>query len=344
MSAETNRQIVLASRPTGAPTPDNFRLAEAPVPEPGESEVLYRAIYLSLDPYHRGKMNDGPSYTEPYEIGGVMGGGAVGRVVASKADGFSEGDYVMGYGGWQEYAALGAKQLRKLDPEVAPISTSLGVLGMPGLTAYSGLLRIGEPKEGETLVVAAASGPVGATVGQIGRIKGCRVVGIAGGGDKCAFVRDELGFDDCIDHRRDDFGAALKTACPGGIDVYFENVGGKVFDAVYPLLNTFARIPVCGVVSRYNATDLPAGPDRLPGYIMASLVKRIRTQGFIVTDYNDMYPDFVRDVGAWIREGRMRYREDVVEGIENVPETMIGLLEGKNFGKQLVRVDDDPMR
>ena len=344
MTAETNRQILLASRPNGAPTPDNFRLEEAPVPEPGEGEVLYRAIYLSLDPYHRGKMNDGPSYTEPYAIGGVMGGGAVGRVVASRAEGFAEGDYVMGYGGWQDYAALSAKQLRKLDPDTAPISTSLGVLGMPGLTAYSGLLRIGEPKDGETVVVAAASGPVGATVGQIGKIKGCRVVGIAGGPEKCAFVRDELGFDDCIDHRRDDLGAALKAACSDGIDVYFENVGGKVFDAVYPLLNTFARIPVCGVVARYNATDLPQGPDRLPGYIMTALVKRVRTQGFIVTDYNDMYPDFVRDVSGWIREGRMRYREDIVDGIENVPETMIGLLEGKNFGKQLVRVADDPSR
>ncbi len=344
MTDDVNRQILLASRPDGAPTPANFRLAETAIPEPGEGEVLYRAIYLSLDPYHRGRMNAGASYAEPVPIDGVMGGGSVGRVVSSNAPGLSEGDYVLGYGGWQEYAVMNARHLRKLDPEVVPISTALGVLGMPGMTAYSGLMRIGEPKDGETVVVAAASGPVGGTVGQIAKLKGCRAIGIAGGDEKCAFVRDELGFDDCINHRRDDLGDALAAACPDGIDVYFENVGGKVFDAVYPLLNFFARIPVCGVISRYNIAEAPPGPDRLPGYFTDTLVKRIRTQGFIVTDFEDMRPDFVRDMSQWVRDGQVRYREDIAQGIENVPETMIGLLQGKNFGKQLVRVAEDPTR
>ena len=267
MADTVNRQVLLASRPDGAPTADNFRLAEAPVPEPGAGEVLYRAIYLSLDPYMRGRMSAAKSYADPLAIGGVMGGGSVGRVVRSNAPGLAEGDYVLGYGGWQDYAAGKGRSLRKLDPRAAPISTALGVLGMPGMTAYTGLLNIGRPADGETLVVASASGPVGGTVGQIGRIKGCRVVGLAGSDEKCAFVKDALGFDDCLNHRRGDLAEALGAACPDGIDVYFENVGGHVFDAVYPLLKPFARIPVCGVISRYNASGLPPGPrpaSRLP--------------------------------------------------------------------------------
>ena len=344
MTDHVNRQILLASRPDGVPTAQNFRIVEAPVPEPGDGDVLYRAIYLSLDPYHRGRMNAGESYAEPVPIDGILGGGSVGQVVASNADGIAEGDYVLGYGGWQEFATLKSKHLRKLDPAIAPISTALGVLGMPGLTAYTGLLRIGEPKEGETVVAAAASGPVGGTVGQIAKLKGCRAIGIAGADEKCAFVKDELGFDDCISHRRVDLKKALAEACPKGIDVYYENVGGKVFDAVYPLLNFFARIPVCGVITRYNVAETPPGPDRLPGYFTDTLVKRFRTQGFIVTDFEDMRADFERDMGQWVRDGKVRYKEDIVEGIENVPATMIGLLEGKNFGKQLVRVSDDPTR
>ncbi len=344
MADDVNRQILLASRPDGAPTADNFRLAESPVPEPGDGEALYRTIYISLDPYMRGRMNDGESYAEPVAIDGVMGGGSVGRVVASNAPEVAEGDYVLGYGAWQDYAVMKGKHLRKLDPAAAPISTALGVLGMPGMTAYCGLLRIGEPEAGETVVVASASGPVGGTVGQIARLKGCRAVGIAGADEKCAYVTDELGFDDCISHRRDDLAEALAAACPDGIDIYYENVGGRVFDAVYPLLNAFARIPVCGVISRYNVAETRPGPDRLPAYIADSLTKRFRTQGFIVTDFEDMRGDFERDMSQWIREGKVRYKEDIVEGLENAPETMIGLLEGKNFGKQLILVSDDPTR
>ncbi len=344
MTQDLNRQILLASRPEGVPTAQNFRLVEVSVPEPGEGEVLYRAIYLSLDPYHRGRMNAGESYAEPVPIDGVMGGSSVGIVVASRSPDFSPGDFVLGYGGWQDYAVTPGTDLRKLDPSQAPITASLGVLGMPGLTAYSGLLRIGEPKAGESVVVAAASGPVGGTVGQIARLKGCRTIGIAGTTEKCDFVRNELGFDDCISHRRDDLAAALAAACPDGIDVYFENVGGKVFDAVYPLLNFFARIPVCGVITRYNVADTPPGPDRLPGFLTDSLIKRFRTQGFIVTDFEDMYGDFARDMARWVREGKVRFKEDIVDGIENVPTTFIGLLAGKNFGKQLVRISDDPTR
>jgi len=264
--------------------------------------------------------------------------------VKSNDPGLAEGDYVLGYGGWQEFAMMKGKHLKKLDPAAAPISTALSVLGMPGMTAYTGLLRIGEPKEGETVVVAAASGPVGGTVGQIAKLKGCRVIGIAGTDEKCDYVKNELGFDDCLNHRRDDLSEALAAACPDGIDVYYENVGGKVFDAVYPLLNYFARIPVCGVITRYNVAETAPGPDRLPGYIADSLTKRFRTQGFIVTDFEDMRPDFERDMSQWVRDGKVRYKEDIVEGIENVPATMIGLLEGKNFGKQLVQAAEDPTR
>ena len=344
MAENVNRQILLASRPDGAPTPQNFRLAEGPVPEPGDGEALYRTIYISLDPYMRGRMNDAESYAEPVAIDGLMGGGSVGRVVESNASGVAEGDYVLGYGAWQDYAVAKGKHLRKLDPAAAPISTALGVLGMPGMTAYCGLLRIGEPKAGETVVVASASGPVGGTVGQIARLKGCRAVGIAGTDEKCAYVRDELVFDDCINHRRDDLAEALAAACPDGIDIYFENVGGRVFDAVYPLLNSFARIPVCGVITRYNVAETPPGPDRLAAYFANTLTKRFRTQGFIVTDFEDMRGDFERDMGAWVRDGKVRYKEDIVEGLENAPATMIGLLEGRNFGKQLIRVSHDPTR
>ena len=344
MADTVNRQVLLASRPDGAPTAGNFRLAEAPVPEPGDGEVLYRAIYLSLDPYMRGLMSAAKSYADPLAIGGVMGGGSVGRVVRSNAPGLAEGDYVLGYGGWQDYAAGKGRDLRKLDPRAAPISTALGVLGMPGMTAYTGLLNIGRPTDGETLAVASASGPVGGTVGQIGRIKGCRVVGLAGSDEKCAFVKDALGFDDCLNHRRGDLAEALGAACPDGIDVYFENVGGHVFDAVYPLLNPFARIPVCGVISRYNASGLPPGPDRLPGFLTDVLVKRLTLRGFIVTDFQAQHDDFLRDMSEWVRDGRLRYREDIVDGIESVPEAMIGLLQGRNFGKLLARVSPDPTR
>jgi NADPH-dependent curcumin reductase CurA len=342
MASNVNRRIVLASRPQGRPAAENFRLETAPVPEPGAGQVLCRTIYLSLDPYMRGRMSDAPSYTNPVQIGEVMVGGTVGQVVRSNLDGLAPGDLVVGYGGWQEYALFGEGAARKIDPNLAPISTALGVLGMPGQTAYVGLREIGRPEAGETLVVAAASGPVGSVVGQIAKIKGCRVVGVAGSRDKCAYVTGELGFDACLDHHAPDFADALLAACPDGIDVYWENVGGRVFEAVLPLLNDFARVPVCGLVAWYNATELPPGPDRTPLLLRRTLVRRLTIRGFIVSDFAP--GDFQHEVGAWIKDGLIRYRVDIRDGLENAPAALIGLLEGENFGKLLVRVAPDPTR
>jgi hypothetical protein len=288
----------------------------------------------------RGRMNEGPSYAKPVEIGGVMEGGTVGEVVRSRLEGFAEGDLVVGRGGWQSHAVLGAGQAEKIDPGLAPISTALGVLGMPGQTAYVGLREIGRPEAGETLVVAAASGPVGSVVGQIAKIKGCRVIGIAGSKAKCDFVRNELGFDACLDHHAADLVDQLRAACPNGVDIYWENVGGQVFDAVYPLLNDFARVPVCGLVAWYNATELPPGPDRTPLILRQILTRRLTLRGFIVRDF--ARGDFLAEVGGWVREGRLRYREDIRDGLENAPAALIGLLEGENFGKLLIRVSADP--
>ena len=264
MTRKTNRRILLAARPEGAPRESDFELVETPVPEPGDGELVTRTIYLSLDPYMRGRRSAGNAYAKPGGIGEVRTGRAVGRVGASKHPKFTAGDIVFGDAGWQDYALTDGKGFRKLDPAQAPISTSLGILGMPGLTAYTGLLNIGQPKQGETLVVAAASGAVGSAVGQIGKIKGCRVIGIAGAAEKCKYVIDELGFDDCISHRDADLVKKLARACPDGVDVYWENVGGKVFEAVLPLFNFFARVPVCGLISQYNATGLPEGPNMIP--------------------------------------------------------------------------------
>ncbi len=341
-SSSENRQWLLASRPYGAPTADNFRLAQSPVPQPGEGEVLLRTVWLSLDPYMRGRMSDEPSYSPPVEIDAVMVGGTVSRVEKSNHPDYQEGEWVVGYGGWQDYAVSDGSGLVKLGDKPEHPSWSLGILGMPGFTAYMGLLDIGQPKEGETLVVAAATGPVGATVGQIGKIKGCHVVGVAGGPEKCRHAVEVLGFDACIDHHADDFADQLKQACPDGIDVYYENVGGKVFDAVLPLLNTAARVPVCGLVSGYNATDLPPGPDRL-GLLMGTILKkRIRMQGFIIAqDYADRVDEFQQEMGRWVKEGKIHYREQVVEGLENAPDAFIGLLEGKNFGKVVICVAED---
>ncbi|EPV9161212.1 NADPH-dependent curcumin/dihydrocurcumin reductase, partial [Shigella sonnei] len=272
---QRNRRWVLASRPHGAPVPENFRLEEDDVATPGEGQVLLRTVYLSLDPYMRGRMSDEPSYSPPVDIGGVMVGGTVSRVVESNHPDYQPSDWVLGYSGWQDYDISSGDDLVKLGDHPQNPSWSLGVLGMPGFTAYMGLLDIGQPKEGETLVVAAATGPVGATVGQIGKLKGCRVVGVAGGAEKCRHAIEVLGFDVCLDHHADDFAEQLVKACPKGIDIYYENVGGKVFDAVLPLLNTSARIPVCGLVSSYNATELPPGPDRLPLLMATVLKKRI---------------------------------------------------------------------
>ena len=337
-----NRQILLASRPSGEPTLANFQLVEADVPTLGPGQMLLRSIYLSLDPYMRGRMNAGKSYARPVEIGEVMEGRAVGEVIESKLSGYETGDIVFAPIGWQEYALSDGVGARKIVPSLGPLSYALGVLGMPGLTAYTGLLNIGQPKSGETLVVAAASGAVGSVVGQIGRIKGCRVVGIAGGEKKCRYVKKELGFDECLDHREPGLAERLKAACPSGIDVCFENVGGPVFDAVLPLLNDFARIPVCGLIAHYNATELPPGPDRLPLLMQQILFKRITFRGFIVSDFASQFPQFLAEMVPWIKEGKIKYREDMTDGLENAPQQLIGLLRGENFGKKIIRVGADP--
>jgi NADPH-dependent curcumin reductase CurA len=307
---ETAERIVLAARPVGEPTLDNFRLEELPIPQPGPGQLLLRTLWLSLDPYMRGRMSDAPSYAKPVGIGDVMEGGTVSEVVASNVPRFTKGNVVVGRTGWQTHALSDGSGLQKVEPTRAPIQTALGVLGMPGMTAYMGLLEIGKPAAGETVVVAAASGAVGSVVGQIARIKGAHAVGIAGGPDKCRYVTEDLGFDACIDHRAPDFTARLAAPCPKGIDVYFENVGGAVFEAVFPLLNPFARIPVCGLISMYNAPSLSPGPILLPHLMRAILTKRLTFRGFIVSDFFGRYEDFIRDLSAWVGEGRIKYRED----------------------------------
>ncbi|TDN64146.1 NADP-dependent oxidoreductase [Scandinavium goeteborgense] len=344
MSQQTlrHRRWVLASRPHGEPVQDNFRLEEGNIPTPGNGQLLLRTVYLSLDPYMRGRMSDAPSYSPPVEIGATMVGGTVSRVEQSNHADYKTGDWVLSYSGWQNYEVSDGQGLVKLGDSLEHPSWALGILGMPGFTAYMGLLDIGQPKAGETLVVAAATGPVGATVGQIGKIKGCRVVGVAGGSEKCRYAVETLGFDVCLDHRADDFAEQLAKACPQGIDVYYENVGGKVFDAVLPLLKTSARVPVCGLVSGYNATELPVGPDRLPLLMGTLLKKRIRMQGFIIgQDYGHRIGEFQADMGQWIKDGSIKYREQMTDGLENAPETFIGMLKGENFGKVVIRVDSD---
>ncbi len=338
-TSTSNRRIVLTARPRGAPTGDNFRLEQAPVPRPAAGQVLLRTLFLSLDPYMRGRMSDGPSYAAPVAIGDVMVGATVSRVQASEHSDFKVGALVLAGSGWQDYAVSDGTGLRPLYPEDPHPSRALGVLGMPGFTAFMGLTDIGQPVAGETVVVAAASGPVGSVVGQVAKLKGCHVVGIAGGADKCRYVIDELGFDFCVDHHSADLPGHLAAACPKGIDVYFENVGGAVFDAVLPLLNAKARVPVCGLVSAYNATALPAGPDRL-GLLMGTLLrKRIRMQGFIIfDDYGPRWSEFAGAMTEWVREDKVKVREDIVFGLENAPEAFIGLLEGKNFGKLVIQL------
>jgi NADPH-dependent curcumin reductase CurA len=337
---ETHRRIVMASRPKADPTPENFRLEEGPLPKAGAGEILLRTKWLSLDPYMRGRMSDAPSYAAPVEVGGVMQGEAVSEVISSDVAGFTKGDHVAGHIGWQSHAVSNGKGLRKIAPGT-PLAPSLGVLGMPGMTAYTGLLEIGKPKEGETVVVAAASGAVGQLVGQIAKLKGARAVGIAGGAEKCRYVVEELGFDACIDHKAPGFAEKLKDACPKGIDVYFENVGGQVFEAVFPLLNFFARIPVCGLIAQYSMTELPPGPNKVPQIFRAVLTKRLNIRGFIVWDFAEREADFRLDMGEWVRSGKIKHREYVVDGLENAPKGFIGMLKGENFGKTVVRVAAD---
>ncbi len=339
MIPKTHRRVVLVRRPPAEPAESDFRVEEAPVPEPGPREVLVRVVYLSLDPYQRGRMREAASYAAPVGLGEVMTGGTVGEVVKSNHPAFSVGDIVEDRLGWQEYAIGGGPSLRKVDPKMAPISTANGVLGMPGMTAYFGLLEVGRPKPGETVVVSAASGAVGQVVGQIAKIMGCRTVGIAGGPAKCAFAKDALGFDACVDYKAEkDLDAALRMTCPDGVDVYFDNVGGVVSDAVLRSLNFFARVALCGSISQYNASAPEMGPRLLGSFVG----KRVSMRGFIVSDFADRYGPARRQVVEWIRAGRIQYREDLVEGIEKAPRAFIGLLRGENFGKLLVKLGAEP--
>lgn len=338
--------VALASRPDGAPTADNFRYEAKPMPTPGEGEVLVKVHYMSLDPYMRGRMDDAQSYAAPVPIGGTMEAGAVGEVVASNSPAFKPGDYAFGMFGWASHGCLPANQLRKLDPSHGSITTALGVLGMPGFTGWHGLTEYGRPKEGETLVVAAATGPVGSMVGQVAKSMGLRTVGIAGGADKCALAVEKFGFDACLDHRAydtaRDLRAALKTEAPKGIDIYFENVGGKVLEAVMPLMNPHGRIPICGMISWYNAGGLGAGASEqgltAPNLWRTILVKFLSVNGFIISNHYDRYGKFLGDIGPKVASGEVAYLEDVAEGLENAPAAFMGLLKGGNMGKQIVKV------
>ncbi len=336
-----NRRIVLAERPRPSATEASFRLETVPIPDLAHGEVLLRALWLSLDPYMRGRMSDAPSYAAPVPIGGVMTGQAVARVESSRNPAYRAGDLVLAPCGWQEFAVSDGRDLGALPAGLTRLSWALGILGMTGFTAYMGLLDIGNPQQGETLVVAAATGAVGSVVGQIAKLKGCRVVGVAGGAEKCRWAVNELGFDACIDHRSPDFQNLLPAACPGGIDVYFENVGGRIFRTVVPLLNTHARIPVCGLIAHYGADAKPAEADWAPTLMRAILVKRISMRGFIIyDDYGNRFDEFLASMHAWLREGRIKYREDVVHGLENAPRAFLGLLEGRNFGKLVISLDE----
>ncbi|GAA1935559.1 NADP-dependent oxidoreductase [Nocardioides marmoribigeumensis] len=337
----TTLQVRLARRPVGMPDDDTYDFVEEELPALEDGRLLLRVVHLSLDPYMRGRMSDAPSYAAPVPVGGLMVGGTVCQVEESRHPDWQVGDWALSYSGWQTQAISDGSDLRRLDPSVAPPSTALGVLGMPGFTAYAGLLEIGRPKEGETVVVAAATGPVGSAVGQIARLKGARAVGIAGGPEKCAALLEEFGFDVAVDHRSPTFADDLAAAVPDGIDVYFENVGGPVQRQVFRHLNTYARVPVCGLVADYNATSAPEGPDRLPGFMGQVLRKSLTVRGFIQDEFTRSHGrDFVRDMGGWVADGSVRYREDVVEGLRNAPEAFRGLLSGKNFGKLVVRVSD----
>lgn len=333
------RQIVLAARPQGAPKPSDFRIEDFSVTEPGPGELLLATRYLSLDPYMRGRMDDRRSYLPPTPIGSGMAGEVIAEVLRSRHPEYRVGDRVTGFLGWRTHAISDGTGLVKLDARFTPITTALGVLGMPGFTAYAGLLNIGKPQPGETVVVAAASGPVGSLVGQIAKIKGARAVGIAGGPVKCAFVKEELGFDAVIDHRSPAFSADLAAACPDGVDVYFELVGGSVWQAVFPLFNDHARIPVCGLIAQYNGGPSIEQPDRLPATMREVLSRSLTLRGFIYREFQEQRASFVAEVSAWLPDGRVRFREDIVKGFSNAPEAFMGLLEGKNFGKLIIAVE-----
>ncbi len=328
-----NKRIVLASRPAGWVTEDNFRIESVPVPKPKDGEVLVKNLWLSLDPYMRGRMNDAKSYAAKQELGEVMIGGTVGEVVESKNPKFKADDLVLGMFGWQQYGVSNGAGVNKIDASRVPMSAFLGVLGMPGVTAWVGLLDICQPKAGETVVVSAASGAVGSVVGQIAKLKGCRAVGIAGGKTKCDYVTKELGFDACVDYKAGKLNDDLKAAAPGGIDCYFENVGGEILDAALKRMNAFSRIAVCGLISQYNATE-PYGVKNFASI----LTNRIKVQGFIVSDRMELWAKALPELIGWVAGGKIKYRETIAQGIENAPKAFIGLLKGENFGKQLVKL------
>ncbi len=329
----TRRSIVLRRRPTGAPHPDDFETVEDALPEPAAGQVLTRTLWLSIDPYMRGRLSAAASYAAPVEIGEVMTGESVGEVLVSADPRFAPGDFVVGSRGWQSHSLSPASHLVKLDPAGPPLSTYLGVLGMPGVTAYSGMTDIGQPRSGETVVISAASGAVGSVAGQIARRAGARVVGIAGGPEKGLYVQETLGFDACIDHRAMDLGGEIEAACPTGIDVYFENVGGEIQAEIFARLNPFARVVMCGMVSQYNSPKPPPGPN-----LMFVVRQRVLIQGLIVTDKPERFAEWRALASPWVMDGSLHYREDVVQGLENAPEALAGILTGRNFGKLLVKL------
>ncbi len=331
------KSVILVRRPDGEPEISDFTVREEPIPAPGEGEVLTRAVYLSVDPYQRGRISGRASYAAPVPIGGLMEGETVGEVLVSHDPRFKPGDIVLGNRGWQTHTVTKADRLAKVDGKAAPLGAYLGVLGMPGTTAYSGMKDIGKPKAGETVVISAASGAVGSVAGQIAKRAGARVVGVAGGPDKCLWVQESLGFDACIDHRVPDLASQLAEACPKGIDVYFENVGGAVQAAVIPLLNVFSRMIMCGMVAHYNDRETSPGPN-----LMFTVGKRVHIEGLIVSDKPERFAEWRGLAAPWVADGGLKYRETVVDGLENAPEALILLLRGGNFGKMLVRVGNDP--
>jgi NADPH-dependent curcumin reductase CurA len=335
----TNREIHLKRRPVGMPVEDDFELVERPIPEPGPGQFVVRNVWMTVDPYMRGRMMDRESYIPPFQVGAVLDGGSVGQVVRSNNPAFAAGDYVCGFaaGGWREYNVTDGTMFRTVDPAVAPLQCFLGVLGMPGLTAYTSLLRIGEPKAGETVFVSAAAGAVGSVVAQIAKIKGCRVVGSAGSDDKCRWLVEEAGIDAAINYRKGNLLSDVAKACPKGIDIYYENVGGEHLETALELMNQKGRLVMCGMISMYNTVEPPPGPRNLANVIGRSL----RMQGFIVSDYVDMVPQFYADMGPWIGAGKIKWQETVQEGIANAPKAFLGLFRGENTGKMLVRLGPD---
>jgi NADPH-dependent curcumin reductase len=327
-----NKQIILDSRPTGAAEARNFKQIEAPAPTPGPGQVLVRHLYLSLDPYMRGRMDDAKSYAEPQKLGVVMGGGTVGEIVASNNERFKIGEKVVGMGGWQNYSLSNGDDIRVIDASRVPIQVYLGAVGMPGVTAWYGLNKVIAPKKGETIVVSAATGAVGAVVGQLAKLAGAKTVGIAGGPEKCAYARNELGYDICVDHKSPTFAADLTAALPNGVDGLFENVGGQPFETTARSLNDFARIAICGVIASYDG----APPPRVD--LLSLLRKRIKAEGFVISDHLALWPTALNELAGLVAAGRLRYRETIAEGLENAPEAFLGMLKGQNFGKQLVKL------